>query len=56
MECDSSGYVTAGVLSQYDESGVLRLCAYFLKKNTLAKCNYKIHNKELLAIIQGLEE
>jgi hypothetical protein len=51
MECDSSGYVTAGVLSQYDESGVLRPCAYFSKKNTLAKCNYEIHDKELLAII-----
>jgi hypothetical protein len=56
MECDSSGYVTAGVLSQYDENGVLRPCVYFSKKNTLAKCNYEIYNKELLAIIRGLEE
>jgi hypothetical protein len=56
IECDSSGYVTAGVLSQYDENRVLRPCAYFSKKNTPAECNYKIHDKELLAIIQGLEE
>ena len=56
MECDSSGYVTAGVLSQYDGNGVLRPCAYFSKKNTPAECNYEIHDKELLAIIRGLEE
>jgi len=56
MECDSSGYVTAGVLSQYDENGVLRPCAYFSRKNTPAECNYEIHDKELLAIIRGLEE
>jgi hypothetical protein len=56
MECDSSSYVTAGVLSQYDENGVLRPCAYFSKKNTPAECNYEIHDKELLAIIRGLEE
>jgi hypothetical protein len=44
------------VCSQYDENGVLRPCAYFSKKNTLAECNYEIHDKELLAIIRGLEE
>ncbi|KAI1668835.1 hypothetical protein L13192_06294 [Pyrenophora tritici-repentis] len=56
MECDSSGYVTAGVLSQYDENGILRPCAYFSRKNTPAECNYEIHDKELLAVIRGLEE
>jgi hypothetical protein len=29
---------------------------FFLKKNNLAEYNYKIHNKELLAIIYCLEE
>jgi hypothetical protein len=56
MECDLSGYVTAGVLSQYDKNGILCPCAYFSKKNTLAECNYEIHDKELLAIVRGLEE
>jgi hypothetical protein len=56
METDSSGYAIGGVLSQYDEQGVLRPCAYFSKKNTPAECNYEIHDKELLAIIRGLEE
>ena len=45
-----------GVLSQYDEEGELYLYAYFLKKNSPAKYNYEIHNKELLAIIRYLEE
>jgi hypothetical protein len=39
------------MLLQYNENRVLRLCAYFLRKNTLAKYNYEIYNKELLAII-----
>ena len=30
-------------------------CAFFSKKNNLAECNYEIHDKELLAIIQCLE-
>ena len=29
--------------------------AYYLKKHTPVKSNYKIHNKELLAIIYYLE-
>ena len=56
MEVDSSGYVTGGTLSQYDDQGVLRPCAYFSRKNTPAECNYEIHDKELLAVIRGLEE
>ena len=56
MECDSSGSVTGGVLSQYDDEGILRPCAYFSRKNSPAECNYEIHDKELLAVIRGLEE
>ena len=40
---------------QYDEEGLLRPCAFFLKKNSPAECNYNIYNKEILAIIQCLE-
>jgi len=32
------------------------LVAYFLKTIALAECNYAIHNKELLAIIQALKK
>ena len=51
LECDSSGYAVGGVLSQYDDDGILRPCAYFSKKNNAYKCNYKVYNKELLTII-----
>lgn len=43
-------------ISQYDNDGMLRPVAYISKKNSLAECNYKIHNKELLAIINTLKE
>jgi hypothetical protein len=56
LECDSSGYAVGGVLSQYDDEGILRPCAYFSKKNNAHECNYEIHDKELLAIIRCLEE
>lgn len=56
VEADSSGWATGGILSQYDEDGVLRPCAYFSQKNTPAECNYQIHDKELLAIINALKE
>jgi transposase InsO family protein len=56
LECDSSGYAVGGVLSQYDDEGVLRPCAYLSKKNNAHECNYEIHDKELLAIVRCLEE
>lgn len=56
LETDSSGYNVGGVLSQYDDEGCLRPCAYFSKKNSPAECNYEIYDKELLAIVRCLEE
>jgi RNase H-like domain found in reverse transcriptase len=56
VEADSSGWATGGVLSQYDNDGLLHPCAYFSRKNAPAECNYEIHNKELLAIINCLRE
>jgi hypothetical protein len=56
LEADSSGWSTGGVLSQYDDDGLLRPCAYFSRKNSPAECNYKIYDKELLAIIRCLGE
>lgn len=56
LECDSSGYVVGGILSQYDDSGVLRPCAFFSQKNTPAECNYEIYDKELLAIVKCIRE
>jgi hypothetical protein len=42
--------------TQVNEQGVLRPCAFFLKKNSPAECNYEIYDKEMLAIIRSLEE
>jgi len=56
IETDASDYVSAGVLSQRDDEGVLHPVAYFSKKHSPAECNYDIYNKELMAIIKALEE
>lgn len=56
LETDSSGYCTGGILSQYDDEGILRPVAYFSKKNTPAECNYEIYDKELLAIVKCLQQ
>jgi hypothetical protein len=56
VETDASNYVSAGVLSQYDNDGILHPVAYFSKKHSPAECNYEIYNKELMAIIRAFEE
>ena len=56
IETDASDYVSAGVLSQRDDEGVLHPMAYFSKKHSPAECNYDIYDKELMAIIKALEE
>ena len=50
VETDASDYVSAGIMSQY-EDGVLHPVAFFSKKHTPAECNYEIYDKELMAII-----
>jgi hypothetical protein len=56
VECDASDYVTAGVLSQKDDEGILHPVAFFSRKMAPAECNYEIYDKELLAIIRCFEE
>lgn len=56
LETDASDWASGGVLSQYDDDGVLRPVAYFSSKHSAAQCNYEIYDKELLAIIKCLEE
>ena len=55
VETDASDYVTGGVMSQYDDTNTLRPVAYFSKRHFLAKCNYEIYDKELMAIIRCFE-
>jgi len=56
VKTDLSNYITRGILSQYNEEGVLHSVAYFSKQLSPAKCNYEIYNKELLAIIRCFEQ
>lgn len=55
IETDASGQAVGGVLSQQDDDGTWRPCAYFSKKMTPAEANYPIFDKELLAIVRCLE-
>ena len=56
LETDASDYVTAGVLSQYDDDGNLHPVAFYSKNLAPAECNYEIYDKELLAIIKAFEQ
>ena len=56
VETDASDHVSAGILSQYDDDGVLRPVAFFSKKHSPQEVNYEIYDKELLAIIRAFEE
>ena len=55
MEVDASDYATEGVLSMKCEDGLWRPVAFLSKSLNEMKRNYKIHDKEMLAIIRGLE-
>ena len=56
VETDASDYVSAGVISQHDDNGILHPVAFFSKKHTPAECNYEIYDKELMAIIRYFED
>ena len=51
LETDASNRVVAGVLLQLYPDSEQYPIAFFLKIIDLAKYNYKVHNKEMLAII-----
>ena len=55
IEVDVSDYVTGGVLLMECEDGLWRLVAFLSKSLNETERNYKIHDKEILAIIRGLE-
>ena len=56
VETDASDYVSAGVLSQYDNHGVLHPVVFYSKKHSPTECNYEIYDKELMAIVRCFEE
>jgi len=55
IEVDALDYVTGGVLSMECRDGLWRPVAFFSKSLNETKRNYEIHDKEMLAIIRGLE-
>jgi len=55
MEVDVSDYATGGVLSMECGDRLWRPVAFLSKSLDEMERNYKIHDKEMLAIIRGLE-
>jgi len=55
MEVDASNYATGGVLSMECRNGLWRLMAFLSKSLNETERNYEIHDKEMLAIVRGLE-
>jgi len=55
MEVDASDYAMGGVLSMEGKDGKWRLVVFLSKSLNETERNYKIHDKEMLAIIRGLE-
>ncbi len=56
LETNSSDNVSAGVLFQYGDDGLLHPVAFFSHKHLSQEINYEIYDKELLAIIKSFEE
>ena len=55
MEVDTSDYVIRGILSMECKDRKWRLVAFLSKSLNETERNYKIHDKEMLAVIRGLE-
>ena len=56
VEYNSSNYVIVGAIEQLEENGLQYSITFYLLKINLAKCNYKIYDKELIAIIKAFEK
>jgi len=55
IEVDVSDYMTEGVLYVECEDEWWRPVAFLLKSLNEIERNYKFHDKEILAVIRGLE-
>jgi len=57
LSTDASNFAAGAVLSQKDiQTNLWHPVAFFSKSLDVHERNYKIYDKELLAVIQGLEE
>ena len=55
MEVNASDYAMGGVLLMECKDGLWRLVAFLSKSLNKTERNYEIHDKEMLAIVRGLE-
>jgi len=55
MEVDASNYATGEVLSMKCLDNLWRPVAFISKSLSDTEKNYKIHNKEMLAVVRCLE-
>ena len=55
IKVDALDYMTGGVLSMDCKDGKWRPVAYLSKLLKETERNYEIHDKEMLAVIRGLE-
>ena len=55
LETDASDGAIGVYLSQLDEKGRLHPVTFHSRKLNSAKLNYKIHDKELLAIVDAFK-
>ncbi len=55
LEVDASAFATGTILSQKDDRGKSRAISFHSKTFTEAEWNYNIHNRELLAVVCGLD-
>ena len=44
------------MLFQYDDDELFHSWVYFFKKNLFVECNYEIHDKKMLTVIQCLKK
>jgi hypothetical protein len=56
VDTNTSDYISASIILQYDDEGILYPVTFFSKKYTPAEYRYEIYNKELMAIIRAFQE
>ena len=55
LEVDASGFALGTILSQRGKDGKSHPISYYSRTLTEAKHNYDVYNRELLAIVEGLD-
>jgi hypothetical protein len=55
LEVDASAFATGAILTQRDDRNKPQAVGYFSKAFSEAERNYNIHDRELLAVLRGLE-